>query len=209
MANEKILRLKRYSIYTVQWIWERIHGLDFTMRDMTLIKKSGGIMHGYAKTDDAHVRDILNSFDISQKDRILDIGCGKGVFLRETAKYPFGKIAGIEIDKRLVEIAEKNFRILKLSNRIKVYCSDALKFENYGAFNMYYLANPFKKEIMEKVVDKIMASQAERKQKYYIVLYNPTCAGVLEEKGGKLIKKLYDKMKSYETYIYEFGDVEG
>ena len=59
---------------------------------------------------------------------------------------------------------------------------------------------------MEKVVDKITASQAERKHRYYIVLYHPTCADVVEQRGGKLIKKLYEKMKSYETYIYECGE---
>lgn len=159
MAKEKIKRLRRYSIYMVQWLWERMHGLDFTMRDMSLISKSGGMMHGYAKTDEAHARDILDILNITPKDGILDIGCGKGVFLREAAKYPFGKIAGIEIDERLVTIAQENFRILKLSERVGVCCSDALEFENYGAFNIYYLANPFEKEIMEKVVDKIAVSQ--------------------------------------------------
>lgn len=206
MIKEEMKRLRRYSIYMVQWIWERMHGLDFTMRDKSLLKKSGGRMHGYAKTDEAHVRAILASLNITQKDGTLDIGCGKGVFLREAAKYPFGKIAGIEIDERLVVIAQKNFRILKLSERVEVCCSDALAFENYGAFNIYYLANPFAKEIMEKVVDKIAASQIGRKQKYYIILYNPASADVIEQRGGKLIKKLYDKMRSYETYIYECGE---
>lgn len=207
MAESKIRKLKRYSIYMVQWIIERIHGLDFTMRDLTLLKESGGVMHGYSKTDETHARNILDSIGVCQENRILDIGCGKGAFLKEAARYPFGKIAGIEIDERLARIAKNNFRILKLTDRVKVYCTDALKFQYYGKFNIFYLFNPFEKELMETVIDRIAASQVG-KQEYLVILCNPVCASVIEEKGGKLVKKHYDKMKSYETYVYVFNGIE-
>lgn len=64
-------------------------------------------MHGDSKTDESHARMIFDSLDISYESRILDIGCGKGAFLREAVKYPFGKVAGIEIDERLVRTAKR------------------------------------------------------------------------------------------------------
>lgn len=204
MTETKIKRLKRYSIYMIQWIAERMHGLDFTMRDTSLIVKTGGLLHGYSKTDESHAKEIFDYLNVSSSSKLLDVGCGKGAFLREASKYPFGKIAGIEIDKRLVSIAKKNFRILKLDDRIKIFQADALEFEHYGAFNVFYFFNPFDKEIMEQVVDKIAMSQGKSRT-YYIILHNPTCVDVIEGKGGMLVGKLYDPMKSYETYIYKCG----
>lgn len=40
--RKSIIRWRRYSIYIFQYTLERMHGLDFTMRDLTLIKESGG-----------------------------------------------------------------------------------------------------------------------------------------------------------------------
>lgn len=204
-TETKIKRFKRYSIYMIQWIAERMHGLDFTMRDTSLIAKSRGQLHGYSKTDESHAKEIFDSLNVSGDSKLLDVGCGKGVCLREASKYPFGKIAGIEIDERLVRIAKKNFRILKLDERIKIFQSDALEFGHYGAFNVFYFFNPFDKEIMERVVDRIAMSQGKSKM-YYIILHNPVCMDVVENKGGVLVRKLYDPMKSYNTFIYKCGD---
>lgn len=204
MTETKIKRFKRYSIYMVQSIAERLHGLDFTMRDTSLIAESGGRLHGYSKTDESHAKKILDSLNVNKDSKLLDVGCGKGAFLREASKYPFGKITGIEIDKRLVRIAKKNFRILNLDGRIKIFQSDALEFEHYGTYNIFYFFNPFEKEVMDPVVDKIAMSKRKSRE-YYMILHNPTCMDVIESKGGALVRKLYDPMKSYETYIYKFG----
>lgn len=207
MGESIIRRWRRYCIYIFQYVLERMHGLDFTMRDLTLIKESGGRLHGYSKTDESHAKMIFDSLDICPERRILDIGCGKGAFLKEAAKYPFGKIAGIEIDERLVRIAKKNFWKLKLSDRVKVYGTDALKFQHYGNFNIFYLFNPFEKNFMENVIDKIITSQSG-KGEFLVIMHNPVFAEVIEKRDGKLIARLYDKMKSYETYIYKCNGTE-
>lgn len=187
-----------------QWIFkEKIRGLDFSMHDLSLIKQTGGLLHGYSKTDEAHAKMIFETLEVDWNQKLLDVGCGKGAFLREASRYPFGKIAGIEIDKNLVRIARKNFKILGLNNKVRVINCDALKFNHYGAFNVFYFFNPFDKKIMEQVADRIENSQTNQ---YYMILHNPTCAKVIEAHGGKLIDKLYDRVKSYETYIYKCGE---
>lgn len=203
MAESYIKRIRRYGKYLFEWIFkEKIHGLDFTMRDAHLLSETDGRLHGYSKTDEAHAKKIFEALGVDKEKRLLDVGCGKGAFLREASKYPFGKIAGIEIDNALVKTAKKNFEILNLDKRVSIYCTDALKFEHYNLFNVFYFFNPFDKEIMTEVVKKIKDSR-EHYRKYYIILHNPVCAEVIEENGGKLAEKLYDEMKSYETHIYE------
>ena len=106
---ERIKRWKRYLRFLLQVILlEKPRGLDFTLRDQKLFQKSGGKYHGYSKTDERHLRDIFQKLDFSKGLKLLDVGCGKGVVLREAAKFPFKRIAGIEISSELVRIARKN-----------------------------------------------------------------------------------------------------
>ena len=187
----------------IEWIfYEKIHGLDFTMRDKSLLDKTQRRFHGYSKTDSKHCKDIFeNVFMIGVNGNlsILDVGCGKGAFIREALKYPFKKVDGIEYDERLVKIAQRNFDILRLSDKVNIFSADATTFSNYSDYNVFYFFNPFEKDIMDIVVNRIFN---ECNKKVIIILHNPVCADVIEKHGGIRIKELYDSVKSYKTYIY-------
>lgn len=195
-------RYLRYVRYIAQWLFlEKLRGLDFTMRDLSLLKSSDGILHGYSKTDEAHAKAIFDALGVDKSKRLLDIGCGKGAFLREACKENFGKIAGLEYVQELADIAKKNFERLGLSKRVEIYQGDAREFEHYQDFNVFYFFNPFASEIMETVVSKIFKEKEHTV--FWIILHNPVSASVVEKHGGKEINRLYDKVKSYETIIYE------
>lgn len=200
--NKKIIRLRRYFKYLFQWIFcEKIRGLDFTMRDLSLIDKTGGVLHGYSKTDEAHANAIFNALGVDNNKKLLDVGCGKGAFLRIASKKNFGKLAGLEYVENLAEIARKNFRKLHLDDRIEIIQGDAKEFDRYCDYNVFYFFNPFDKDIMEVVIDKII--QTKGTSKIWIILHNPVCADVVVARGGRAIKELYDKVKAYRTIIYE------
>lgn len=196
-----VRRYIRYIRYLFQWIFkEKIRGLDFSMRDISLLKQTGGVLHGYSKTDESHLKEIFNGLNISSNDSFLDVGCGKGAVLRFAYRYPFSDIRGIDLDSRLITIAEKNFSILKMNDRIRVTATDALKFEEYGNYTVFYFFNPFCEEIFKQVIEKI---NRDKKGKVTIIYHNPAYYKVIEDQGGVMINKLYDKVKSYNTYIYE------
>ena len=74
------------------------------------------------------------------------------------SKYNFGKIAGVEVEKFLHLKAVKNLKILGLTSRIDLYLEDALRFDKYQEFNIYFLFNPFSYDVYQRVVDKIIES---------------------------------------------------
>ena len=202
MGESMAKRYKRYVKYMFQWIFtEKIRGLDFTMRDKSLITQSGGVLHGYSKTDEAHAKAIFERIAVNPTMKLLDIGCGKGVFLREASKYPFGKIAGIEYVEEIAATAKRNFRKLGLLDRISIYHGDATKFKKYNDYNVLYFANPFNAEIMDMVLERVFT---DRKDDVWIIYHNPTCATVVEAHGCIEIDRLYDEVKSYETRIYRW-----
>lgn len=205
MAILQLDKLRRYGYYLFQYIFqERLRGLDFTMRDRQLYQETGGSYHGYSKTDEAHLRTIFDSLSYETERRILDVGCGKGVVLKEAASYPFTEIAGIEIQPKLVHRANQNFRRLGLQNRIICLEADAVLFEDYGRYDTFFFFNPFSETILEQVLEKIAD---QRKNRATTVIYHNPLYGkkILEQRNMALKAVLHDSMKNYDTWIMEFG----
>lgn len=161
MLKAKMRQYWRYAGYLTTWlIFEKPRGLDFSMR-----AKSTGIVtegnHGYALTSKRALDNILRGLPIAPSDTLLDVGCGKGGVLCFAARYPFGEVAGIEVEGWLVQIARRNVARLHLGDRVRVYEGNALSFDRYGDFNYFFLFNPFDPEIYDEVVDAIAAATSE------------------------------------------------
>ena len=87
----------RYIKFGLQYyILEKPRGLDFTMRDKSVINQEKGF-HGYNKTNENHLRDIFSCLPFEEGLSLIDIGCGKGAVLKEGIKYSFKKLGGIEV----------------------------------------------------------------------------------------------------------------
>lgn len=198
-------RLERYFLFTAQVLFlEKPRGLDFTMRDTGLFNRSEGRYHGYSKTNEKHLRDIFGRLDYSTERKLLDVGCGKGVVLKEASRFPFGKVAGIELQPELVRIARRNLNRLRLTDRVSCIQADAISFDGYGDYNVYFFFNPFSEEVMEKVMDRILESRGGRWQDAVFIYHNPRYLRILEERlPGAEKSMLYDRCKGYETCILQ------
>lgn len=198
-------RWKRYLQFGIQYyLFEKPRGLDFTMRDISLLKKSRGVYHGYSKTAERHLKEIFDSLIFTGNERLLDIGCGKGAVLRSALGYPFEKVAGIEIDENLVNIAIKNFQILESTDKVLCQQAEAVEFNGYGEYNVFFLFNPFSGSVMEKVVDKLM--KVSCKTPITVIYHNPVYMNLFREKGEiTVVGQLYDKTKDYPTYIFRIS----
>lgn len=199
-----ICRWKRYIVFAAQYYFtEKPCGLDFSMRDLEIAEEWGKGIHGYSKTNEKHLKSIFQRLPFMEGLRILDIGCGKGVVLKEAAKFPFDRISGIDINPKLIGIARKNMLRLHLDKRVLCKEADALEFQNYGDYNVFFFFNPFDGEILERVLNRILEETVMAQKRIYLIYHNPVFSKVIESKGIFTLKhKLYDSMKQYETYIY-------
>lgn len=153
-----IKRYLRYVKYLARYLLIEVpRGLDFTMRNKTVGISSEG-SHGYALTPEKAFDQVISNLNIEVVDNFIDIGSGKGAVPVYASKYNFGKIAGIEVEEFLHLKAVKNLKILGLTSRIDLYLENALKFDKYQEFNIYYLFNPFSYDVYQQVVDKIIES---------------------------------------------------
>ena len=159
-------RRKRNVKYFFQWLFnEKLHGVDFTMRNYKVRGTKKYIendYHGYAKTPEEVINNMLDSMNITSEDCFIDVGCGKGVTLKEAAKRDFKRVAGIELDPGIYEITKNNFKRLGMQDRVEVFNCNAVDFDRYNEFNVFYFFNPFGGEARKMVMEKIFQAIRNR-----------------------------------------------
>jgi tRNA A58 N-methylase Trm61 len=111
---------------------------------------------------------------ITARDSVVDFGSGKGGALITLSRYPFARIAGVEISPDLVTIAKENLAKLDIRNVTMNVC-DAVNFADLDEFNYFYFFSPFPAVVMDTVIRNIRASLTNKPRKATIIYFNPEC----------------------------------
>lgn len=155
-------------------------GLDYTGRIESHISSLRGYEGCYP------IKGLLKKMNIRSSDRILDIGCGKGLSLYYSSMFDFERIDGIECSTKLTHIAKQNAKILK-DSRIHIYNCDARNFKHYDQYNYFFINNPFSAEIMEQVVLLIKNSYSVRRRRIIVFYQFPFSIDEFTKHGFKII----------------------
>lgn len=114
----------------------------------------------------------------------IDLGSGKGRVLLLASELPFKEIIGVEVSPYLNECARKNILLYNSDTQrcrsIKSICQDAMEFTVPDGNVVFYLYNPFNKEVMHSVISKIEASAIKHPREMYIVYVNPAHSSIIE-----------------------------
>ncbi|AAC06759.1 class I SAM-dependent methyltransferase [Aquifex aeolicus] len=106
--NNQEYKLYECSNCKLQW-WEPLKIIpEFYENEVfdSYISFHEGIRSRIGKNHEAFFKYVPKNV----KGKLLDIGCGDGVFLREAQKYGF-EVWGIDFDKKSVETAKKNLGV--------------------------------------------------------------------------------------------------
>ena len=164
-------------------IWyEDFRGLDFVRRDMSVKGKGNA---GYEESP-FYARSVIGKYlrgKISEKDSILDAGCGKGKMLYFLTKFPFGKICGLEYSPKLVEIARRNMSKIRNGGGVEIIHGDASVFDDIDRYNYFYIFNSFDDTIMKPFLRNIKASLSRTPRKIHIIYFNPLQHELLISEG--------------------------
>lgn len=167
-------------------------GLDYTGR----IESYNSSLRGYEGC--YPIRSLFKKLNITLEDRILDIGCGKGLSLYYSSMFCFERIDGIEYSKRLTQIAKHNASVLK-DRRIHIYNCDARKFNHYDQYNYFFINNPFSAEIMEQVAFAIIQSYKINKRRIIVIYQFPFSIDVFRKYNFEII------YENFPNTILTFG----
>lgn len=76
--------------------------------------------------------------NVSKGDRVLDIGCGNGVLLKDIAVKTDAFAVGVDISEENVKVARKT---LSDSPKVEIVCSDIWEYNNNNQFETVILSN--------------------------------------------------------------------
>ncbi len=120
---------------------------------------------------------ILGQFDIvHDRFTFLDLGSGKGRTLLMASDYPFRRIIGAEIVPELHAIAASNIARYHSERQrcflIETWLGDAREFPFPNEPLVLYLFNPFPKDILIAVLERLHGSFLETPREILIAYHN-------------------------------------
>lgn len=164
---------------------------------------SEGKGNQYQPSTDALVK-VLKRFPVSEKDAILDMGCGKGKAMYLMSRFPFGKISGYDLSEELVHIANQNFQKLGLS-RCHAVQADAAAFGDYDAYNYFYIFNAFPQEVFKVMISHVLESIRRQPRTCYFIYLHPVCHEYLvSHTPFRLIYKRRSVVSWFDYYCYQY-----
>lgn len=193
----KLYAIRKINTLTLRNILQRqldnFRGLDFLsiIEPETVGLDSSNVFRS-SPSGGSYLSSALNNLHVNSNDRIVDVGCGKGSAIRTMLRYPFSKIAGIELSYEIGIIASTNFQKIK-DNRVSIHIGDACTYDRYNEFNIIYFYNPFPNNIMEKVLNKIKCAHTKTDTELIIIYNNPTCHDVIIENNFYWLKNFPDE----------------
>ncbi|HEX6847050.1 MAG TPA: class I SAM-dependent methyltransferase [Chitinophagaceae bacterium] len=134
---------------------------------------------------------------------LIDVGSGKGRVMVAAAHFGFKNIIGVDFAKELCAAAERNINKIKTQfpdTLFKVYCMDILNYAINADDKVFFLFNPFNKEIMERFLEKIDLSVKKHQRTIYFIYANPQQKEILIQNRYQEIFRI-KKLKRLEGVI--------
>lgn len=202
MGNNSLkVRAKRWARFMVNYARERVHGLDFSMVYVGEIQQNTEEFHGYSMTDEGDMNQMLRAIPVKPENcAFLDVGCGKGMCMKCAAETGYHKVAGLDLDRHLLDIACKNMAALHIG--AKCIQANAVDFDGYSEYDVFYFYNPFGRSVFETVIQKIKESQACRDRDIWVAYYHPVYAELFDQAGFVLKDELRDHSRDTTTRVY-------
>ncbi|SEP21179.1 class I SAM-dependent methyltransferase [Trujillonella endophytica] len=161
------------------WWFDRTHGTDTMSRlqqpDLRVDSPHQASAHAYIPTRGRAFRKLLRTLRFPPGSVFVDYGSGKGKMLMLATEFEFRRIVGIEYAPELHGIATENVRRLgsPRSAQIEPVCADATTYELRDDENVFYFFNPFAREVLEIVVERIRESLERRPRHIWVIYFDP------------------------------------
>lgn len=160
------------------------------------ISKTPG-SHDYTTMSYLEIMAILHSLSLKSSDVFVDLGSGKGRVLCCASRFKVQEIIGVEINKALCDIAERNARKLRgKKSRIKIINVSAEDFD-YRRGTVYYLFNPFDASTLNSVLTKMEQSVRLHPRTIRVVYVNPVNEFLLTKSSWL---EMYDRWNVGEKF---------
>ena len=150
----------------------------------------GAVQHAilYMPTHPKLVHRIFKILDLEPgRYDFIDFGSGKGRVLLIASQYPLRQVTGVEFDSRLNEIACANIRTFRGARRcemVRSVCLDAQTYDLPARDTVFFFFFPFRKPVMEVVLERIRQSLENHPRDGFLVYVNPELGYLVDAAGA-------------------------
>ena len=123
------------------------------------------------------VRSVLRGLKVTKQDAFIDYGCGKGQVLALAARFPFGRVIGLDLSADMVAVAERNavrLRPRMHCDTLELVHMNALDYDLPDDITVCYFYMTFPTPVFEQVIARIAASAVRHPRKIHILYLRPT-----------------------------------
>jgi ubiquinone/menaquinone biosynthesis C-methylase UbiE len=135
---------------------------------------------------------LLKEVKIKNNSTILDAGCGTGSFLNILSKNKTLKLYGIDVSRKMLEIAKK-----KLKNRAKLSLTPVEKIDYKNKFDY----------IFSIIAMHHYSDQEEAIKNFYQSLKNNGKLIILDVDLGKSLNRVFHRIEPANTKIYSKEEI--
>ena len=182
-------------------MYEKLLGIA---TDLEQTDYHGGDYYIYQSTNYSSLERIFDSLNITKYDTLVDFGCGLGRVLFFVSLKFMCNVTGIEYEPELYSrLLDNNaYYHVRFGGQREKFTLLNMKAEDYDikeSDNYFYFFNPFRTEILDKIINKILESIKMNPRKIYIILYY--CTPEYIEAMRKYPLKLYKALRMTAYFI--------
>ncbi len=166
-------------------------GVDLSSVGLSKLGLTPAQAHNYADSGGPHLERVLKELAIGTEDSVLDLGCGKGGALITFARFPFRRIAGLDLCAELLDVARANMAAAGLP-QVELIHADAASFEDYDDFTYIYMYNPFPAGVLREVMVRLETSLDRMPREVTIIYKNPRYGAEVERTGRFVAVRRFD-----------------
>lgn len=119
---------------------------------------------------------VLQTHEVSDEDVFIDLGSGKGRVVLQAARYPFGRVIGVELSEELNDIARANIDAVKSTLRcgsVELETADIAEYDVPDDVTVAYVYNAFRGELFDAAVRALLASLDRRQRPLRLIYKTP------------------------------------
>lgn len=177
------------------------------LKNLTIVKGDTKKASRYEAVSFYMLEKLFNAFrKISDRNAIIDLGCGKGRMMMVAPHFGFRDITGIDFAKEVCEQARTNMNKKKKQFpqiKWKVLNQNVEDYEIEPKDSVFFMFNPFNYSVLKNFLKKLDISCDQFPRTIYFLYASPQYEKLLLDNGYAVI---YQKQKMYLKSIIAVRD---
>lgn len=206
----RVFRVGWTTFWDVLWDWR--HGTETVQRipphQLETESSNKQWAQYYGATKAGPLLQLFRLLNLGKDRRFVDLGCGKGRVVMLAAQHGFSTIVGIDFSAELCRSAEKNLEEFRKRRRveseIRILHSDVVDYAVGPEDSVFFLYDPFSKEVLGGVLENIKASLVSAPRALCLIYNSPRLHDEIE-RAGVFARSRYYELGGNEFYVYEVG----